>query len=196
MRCGSHLTRNREGTFLKPLSSSVFEALKTVRILRRFRGQRGGQLKSSSRFSTSFSSSKFKVSANVVDVHKTSSVSSNIQVHTFDVIMETIPNAVSPYPSTSSSGRSTFESRTINVASTPRSQPSSSSAQRNCTTSKLKIVHLNIRSLRSPSHLTELRDWAATNTLRLALTAISSTDRIGYVNVAGESVLIFAKTLL
>ena len=196
MRCGSHLTRNREGTFLKPLSSSVFEALKTVRILRRFRGQRGGQLKSSSRFSTSFSSSKFKVSANVVDVHKTPSVSSNIQVHTYDVIMETIPNAVSPYPSTSSSGRSTFESRTINVASTPRSQPSSSSAQRNCTTSKLKIVHLNIRSLRSPSHLTELRDWAATNTLRLALTAISSTDRIGYVNAAGESVLIFAKTLL
>ena len=196
MRCGSYLTRNREGTFSKPLSSSVFEALKTVRILRRFRGQRGGQLKSSSRFSTSFSSSKFKVSANVVDVHKTSSVSSNIQVHTYDVIMETIPNTVSPYPSTSSSGRSTFESTTINVASTPRSQPSSSSAQRNCTTSKLKIVHLNIRSLRSPSHLTELRDWAATNTLRLALTAISSTDRIGYVNAAGESVLIFAKTLL
>ena len=162
MRCGSQLTRNREGT-LKPLSWSVFEVLKTVRILRRFRGQRGRQLKSSSRFSTSFSSSKFKVSANVVDVHKTLSVSSNIQVHTYDVIMETIPNAVSPYPSTSSSGRSTFESRTINVASTPRSQPSSSSAQRNCTTSKLKIVHLNIRSLRSPSHLTELRDWAAAN---------------------------------
>ena len=89
MRCGSHLTRNREGTFLKPLSSSVFEALKTVRILCRFRGQRGGQLKSSSRFSISFSSSKFKVSSNVVDVHKTPSVSSNIQVHTYDVIMET-----------------------------------------------------------------------------------------------------------
>ena len=73
--------------------------------------------------------------------------------------METIFNAVSPYPSTSSSGRSTFESTTINVASTPRSQPSSSSAQRNFTTSKLKIVHLNIRSLRTP----ELRDWAAAN---------------------------------
>ena len=58
---------------------------------------------------------------------------------------------------------STFESTTINVASTPRGQPSSSSAQRNCTTSKLKIVHLNIRSLRSPSHLIELRDWAAAN---------------------------------
>ena len=146
-------------------------------------------------------------------MRKSSSVSSNIQVHTYDVIMETTSKAVSPYPSTSSSGRSTFESTTINVASTPRSQPSSSSAQRNCTTSKLKIVHLNIRSLRSPSHLTELRDWAATNktdvitisetwlntplpTLRLALTAISSTDRIGYVNAAGESVLIFAKTLL
>ena len=56
---------------------------------------------------------------------------------------------------------STFESTTINVASTP--QPSSSSAQRNCTTSKLKIVHLNIRSVRSPSHLIELRDWAAAN---------------------------------
>ena len=210
MRCGKQLTRNREGT-LKPLSWSVFEALKTVRILRRFRGQRGGQLKSSSRFSTWFFSSKFKVSANIVDVHKTPSVSSNIQVQTYDVIMETIPNAVSPYPSTSSSGRSTFESRTINVAFTPRSQPFSSSAQRNCTTSKLKIVHLNIRSLRSPSRLTELRDWAATNktepsrklgwipplpTLRLALTAKSSTDRIGYVNAAGESVLIVAKTLL
>ena len=74
VRCGSHLTRNREGTFLKPLSSSVFEALKTVRILRRFRGQRGGQLKSSSCFSTWFFSSKFKVSANIVDVHKTPSV--------------------------------------------------------------------------------------------------------------------------
>ena len=162
MRCGSQLTRNREGT-LKPLSWSVFEVLKTVRILRRFRGQRGRQLKSSSRFSTSFSSSKFKVSANLVDVRKSSSVSSNIQVHTYDVIMETTSKAVSPYPSTSSSGRSRFESTTINVASTPRSQPSSSSAQRNCTTSKLKIVHLNIRSLRSPSHLTELRDWAVAN---------------------------------
>ena len=96
-------------------------------------------------------------------MRKSSSVSSNIQVHTYDVIMETTSKAVSPYPSTSSSGRSTFESTTINVAATPRSQPSSSSAQRNCTTSKLKIVHLNIRSLRSPSHLTELRDWAATN---------------------------------
>ena len=162
MRCESQLTHNREGT-LKPLSWSVFEALKTVRILRRFRGQRGGQLKSSSRFSTSFSSSKFKVSANLVDVHKSSSVSSNIQVHTYDVIMETIPNAVSPYPSTSSSGRSTFESTTINVAFTPRGQPFSSSARRNCATSKLKIVHLNIRSLRSPSHFIELRDRAAAN---------------------------------
>ena len=46
-----------------------------------------------------------------------------------------------------------FECTTINVTSTPRGQPSSSSAQRNCTTSKLKIVHFNIRSLRSPSHL-------------------------------------------
>ena len=158
MRCESQLTHNREGT-LKPLSWSVFEALKTVRILRRFRGQRGGQLKSSSRFSTSFSSSKFKVSANVVDVRKTSSS----QVHTCDVIMETISNAVSPYPSTSSSGRSTFESTTINVACTPRGQPFSSSARRNCATSKLKIVHLNIRSLRSPSHFIELRDRAAAN---------------------------------
>ena len=58
---------------------------------------------------------------------------------------------------------STFESTTINVAFTPRGQPSSNSAQRNCTTSKLKIVHLNIRSLRSPSHLIELRDWASAN---------------------------------
>ena len=162
MRCESQLTRNRKGT-LKPLSSSVFEALKTVGILRRFHGQRGGQLRSSSHFSTSFSSSKFKVLAIVIDWHKTSFVSSNIQVHTYDAIMETISNAVSPYPSTSSSGRSAFESITINVASTPRSQPSSSSARRNCATSKLKIVHLNIRSLRSPSHLTEFRDWAAAN---------------------------------
>ena len=164
MRCGSQLTCNREGT-LKALSSSVFEALKTVGILRRFREQRGGQMRSTSRFSTSFFSSKFKVSANVVDLHKTSSASSNIQDHTYDAITETIPNAVSPYPfiSTSSSGRSTFESTTINVASTPRGEPSSSSTKRNCTTSKLKIVHLNIRSLRSPSHLTELRDWAAAN---------------------------------
>ena len=151
VRCGSQLTCNREGT-LKPLSSSVFEALKTVGILRRFRGQRGGQVRSTSRFSTSFFSSKFKVSANVVDLHKTSSATSNIQDHTYDAITETIPNAVSPYPSISTSGRSTFESTTINVASTPRGQPSSSSSQRNCTTSKLKIVHLNIRSLRSPSH--------------------------------------------
>ena len=97
----------------------------------------------STRFSTSFFSSKFKVSANVVDLHKTSSASSNIQDHTYDAITETIPNAVSPYPSrsTSSSGRSTFQSTTINVASTPRGRPSSSSTQRNCTTSKLKIVH-------------------------------------------------------
>ena len=103
VQCGSQLTRNRERT-LKPLSSSVFEALKTVEILRRFRGQRGGQLRSSSRFSTSSFSSKFKVSANVVDLHKTSSVSSNIQNHIYDAIMETISNAVLPYPSTSSSG--------------------------------------------------------------------------------------------
>ena len=48
---------------------------------------------------------------------------------------------------------STFESTTINVTSAPRGQSSSSSVQRNCTTSKLKIVHFNIRSLRSPSHL-------------------------------------------
>ena len=108
-------------------------------------------------------SSKFKVSANIVDVHKTPSVSSNIQVQTYDVIIETIPNAVSPYPSTSSSGRSTFESTTINVACTPRGQPFSSSARRTCATSKLKIVHLNIRSLRSPSHFIELRDRAAAN---------------------------------
>lgn len=174
MRCGSQLTSDREGT-LKPLSSSVFEALKTVGILRRFRGQRGGQMRSTSRFSTSFFSSKFKVSANVVDLHKTSSASSNIQDYTYDAITETIPNAVSPYPfiSTSSSGRSTFESTTINVASTPRDQPSSSSTQRNCTTSKLKIVHLNIRSLRSPSHLIELRDWAAAN--KTDVIAISET---------------------
>ena len=151
VRCGSQLTCNREGT-LKPLSSSVFEALKTVGILRRFRGQRGGQMRSTSRFSTSFFSSKFKVSANVVDLYKTSSASSNIQDHTYDAFTETIPNAVLPYPSisTSSSGRSTFEYTTIIVASTPRGQPSSSSTQRNCTTSKLKIVHLNTRSLRSP----------------------------------------------
>ena len=58
---------------------------------------------------------------------------------------------------------STFESTTINVTFAPRGQPSSSSVQRNCTTSKLKIVHLNIRSLRSPSHVIELRDWAAAN---------------------------------
>ena len=103
VRCGSQLTRNRKRT-LKPLSSSVFEALKTVEILRRFRGQRGGQLRSSSRFSTSSFSSKSKVSANVVDLQKTSSVSSNIQNHIYDAIMETIPNAVLPYPSTSSSG--------------------------------------------------------------------------------------------
>ena len=103
LRCGSQLTRNRERT-LKPLSSSVFEALKTVEILRRFRGQRGGQLRSSSRFSTSSFSSKFKVLANVVDLRKTSSVSSNIQNHIYDAIIETIPNAVLPYPSTSSSG--------------------------------------------------------------------------------------------
>ena len=103
VRCGSQLTRNRERT-LKPLSSSVFEALKTVEILRRFRGQRGGQLRSSSRFPTSSFSSKFKVYANVVDLHKTSSVSPNIQNHVYDAIMETIPNAVLPYPSTSSSG--------------------------------------------------------------------------------------------
>ena len=96
-------------------------------------------------------------------MHKTLSVSSNIQVHTYDVIMETIPNALSPYPFTSSSGRSTFESTTINVACTPRGQPFSSSARRNCATSKLKIVHLNIRSLRSPSHFIELRDRAAAN---------------------------------
>ena len=138
VRCGSQLTCNREGT-LKPLSSSVFEALKTVGILRRFRGQRGGQMRSTSRFSTSFFSSKFKVSANAVDLHKTTSASSNIQAHTYDAFTETIPNAVSPYPSisTPSSSRSTFESTTINVASTPRGQPSSSSTQHNCTTSKL-----------------------------------------------------------
>ena len=61
---------------------------------------------------------------------------------------------------------STFESTTINVTSAPRGQPSSSSVQRNCTTSKLKTVHFNIRSLRSPSHLNDLievRDWAAAN---------------------------------
>ena len=178
VRCGSQLTRNRNRT-LKPLSSSVFEALKTVEILRRFRGQRGGQLRSSSRFSTSSFSWKFKVLANVVDLHKTSSVSSNIQNHIYDDIMETIPNAVLSYPSAKlqntrplfcislllphRAAPSTFESTTINVASTPRGQPSSSSAQRNCTTSKLKIVHFNIRSLRSPSHLIELRDWAAAN---------------------------------
>ena len=88
-------------------------------------------------------------------MHKTSSVSSNIQDHTYDTITETIPNAVSPYPSisTSSSGRSTFESTAINVASRPRGQPSSSSTH----------VHLNIRSIRSPSLLIELRDWAAAN---------------------------------
>ena len=71
VRCRSKLTRNREGT-LKPLSSSVFEALKTVGMLRRFRGQRGGQLRTSSRFSTSFPSSKSKVLANVADLHKNS----------------------------------------------------------------------------------------------------------------------------
>ena len=103
VRSGSQLTRNRERT-LKPLSSSVFEALKTVEILRRFPGQRGGQLRRSSRFSTSSFSSKSKVSANVVDLQKTSSVSSNIQNHIYDAIIETIPNAVLPYPSTSSSG--------------------------------------------------------------------------------------------
>ena len=92
LRCGSQLTRKRERT-LKPLSSSVFEALKTVEILRRFRGQRGGQVRSTSPFSTSFFSSKFKVSANVVDLHKTSSATSNIQDHTYDAITETIPNA-------------------------------------------------------------------------------------------------------
>ena len=81
VRCGSQLTSNREGT-LKPLSSSVFEALKTVGILRLFRGQRGGQLRSSSRFSSSLPSSKSEVLANVVDLHKTSSASSNIQDHT------------------------------------------------------------------------------------------------------------------
>ena len=80
VRCGSQLTRNREGT-LKPLSSSVFEALKTVGIPRRFRGQRGGQLRSSSRFSSSSRSSKSEVLANVVDLHKTSSASLNIQDH-------------------------------------------------------------------------------------------------------------------
>ena len=103
VQCGSQLTRNRKRT-LKPLSSSVFEASKTVDILRRFRGQRGGLLRRSSRFSTSSFSTKFKVSANAVDLHKTSSVSSNIQNHIYDAIMETIPNAVLPYPSTSSSG--------------------------------------------------------------------------------------------
>ena len=103
VRCGSQLTRNRKRT-LKPLSSSVFEALKTVEILRRFPRQRGGQLRRSSRFSTSSFSSKSKVSANVVDLQKTSSVSSNIQNHIYDAIIETIPNAVLPYPSTSSSG--------------------------------------------------------------------------------------------
>ena len=178
VRCGSQLTRNRKRT-LKPLSSSVFETLKTVEILRRLRGQRGGQLRRSSRFSTSSFSSKFKVLANVVDLHKTSSVSSNIQNHIYDDIMETIPNAVLSYPSAKlqntrplfcislllpdRAAPSTFESTTINVASTPRGQPSSSSAQRNCTTSKLKIVYFNIRSLRSPSHLIELRDWDAAN---------------------------------
>ena len=81
MRCGSQLTRNREGT-LKPLSSLVFEALKTVGILRRFSGQRGGQLRSSSRFSSSFPSSKSEVLGNEVDLHKTSSASLNIQDHT------------------------------------------------------------------------------------------------------------------
>ena len=94
-------------------------------------------------------------------MHKTSSISSDIQDHAYDAIMETIPNTVSPYFSTSSRDRSTFESTTINLISTPRGQPSSSSARRTYTTSKLKIVHLNIRSLRSPSHLIELRDWAA-----------------------------------
>ena len=187
MRCESQLTRNRKGT-LKPLSSSVFEALKTVGILRRFHGQRGGQLRSSSHFSTSFSSSKFKVLAIVVDWHKTSFVSSNIQVHTYDAIMETISNAVSPYPSTSSSGRSAFESITINVDSPPRSQPSSSSAQRNCTTSKLKIVHLNIRSLCSPSHLTEFRDWAAANktdVITISETWLNSTVTDSEVTIDG-----------
>ena len=124
----------------------------------------------------------------MVDWHKTSFVSSNIQVHTYDAIMETISNAVSPYPSTSSSGRSAFESITINVDSPPRSQPSSSSAQRNCTTSKLKIVHLNIRSLCSPSHLTEFRDWAAANktdVITISETWLNSTVTDSEVTIDG-----------
>ena len=149
VRCGSQLTCERRGT-LKPLSLLVFEVLKTFRIIGGFQGV---QLRSFSCFSTLFSSSKFKVSANVVDLHKNSSLSSNIQDYNYEAIMETIPNTVSPYSSTSSHDRSTFESTTINLMWTPRGQPSSSSAQCNYTTSRLKIVHLNIHSLCSPSVL-------------------------------------------
>ena len=104
MRCGSQLTCERRGT-LKPLSLLVFEALKTFRIVGGFQGV---QLRSSSCFSTLFPSSKFKVSANVVDLHESSFLSSNIQDHNYDAIMETVPNIVSPHSSTSSHDMSTF----------------------------------------------------------------------------------------
>ena len=162
VRCGSQLTRNRKRT-LKPLSSSVFEALKTVEILRRFRGQRGGELRSSSRFLHRLfhRNLKFQQTQSICikpllshEIFKITSMMPSRKQFLMLFCLILLPHRAAP---------STFESTTINVASTPRGQPSSSSAQRNCTTSKLKIVHFNIRSLRSPSHLIELRDWDAAN---------------------------------
>ena len=126
----------------------------------------------------------------IVFFHRNLKVSANIQDHTYDAITETIPNAVSPYPSisTSSSGRLRFESTTIKVASTPRGQPSRSSTQRNCTTSRLKIVHLNICSLHSPLHLIELRDWAAankTNVNTISETWLNTTVTNSEVSIEG-----------
>ena len=137
VRCGSQLTLNREGT-LKLLS--FFDGLRSIKNRRNTTSIPWTTSRTTEKFFPFFYivfSLKFKVSANVVNLHKTSAVSSNIQDHTYEaiMIMETIPNSVSPYPSTSSSGRSTFESTTINLAFTSRGHPSSSSTQRNCTTS-------------------------------------------------------------
>ena len=94
VRCGSQLTRNREGTF-KTAFFLDLRSIKTFGILRWFHWQRGRQLRSSSRFSTSFSSWKFKVSANVVDLHKTSLSNQIFKITpSYDAIMKTISNAV------------------------------------------------------------------------------------------------------
>ena len=66
------------------------------------------------------------------------------------------------------------------------------------TTSKLKIVHLNIRPLRSPSHLIELRDRAAANkteVITVAETWLNTTVTNSEVSIdINLSVLLFAKT--